>query len=48
MSPDLDDHQVRHKIEQHKGIAFAMTLMDELERAMLNEIEASELYGEEE
>jgi len=48
MSPNLDDHQVRHKIEQHKGIAFAMTLMDELEQAMIDEIEARELYSEEE
>lgn len=46
MNPNLDDHQVRHKIEQHKGIAYAMTLMDELERAVIDEIESRKLYGE--
>ncbi len=30
MDPNLDDHQVRRKIEQQKGVAYAMTLIDKL------------------
>ena len=47
MNPNLDDHQVRRKIEQQKGIAFAMSLMTELERLMIAEIEVREEYNRE-